>query len=130
MQADEEGVAKGVGDRRTVVVRRIGIIIPGHHHAKALALEFRPRNPGEQKNDILLDGTARSACAAIRAAMRWVKNDDRPAWSGPGRNGRGGRGWLRDRLWRQLLRGRLCGRFGRLLGHKRGGASGKNQEGN
>ena len=97
MHADEHRIAIGIRYRRPVFVGRIRIVIPGHHHAKSLPLEFQADLPRLSQYDVFLHDSVRPLRAVVGPPVRRIDHNRRAyvRW----------RGWDRRRGCWILLRG-------------------------
>src|SRR5579859_7531887 len=75
MQTDEDRVALRVGNRCTIVKRRIRVATPRDHHLKALLTQSVADDLREFEHQILFCDSAWTARAGIRASVRRVEND-------------------------------------------------------
>ena len=115
VQANEYGVAMGVSDRGPVVVGGIRVVAARHNHAIAVPLELGAHRLRHLQHDVLLRDRF-AARSGIRAAVRWIENDDGSDGRGSLRRCRSGRGHRR-----LLLRRGCCLRLraGRENGRRR-----------
>ena len=100
MQTDEHGITICVCQGRTIVVRRIRIVVARHDDAIAQPLKFRAQCSRELQHHIFLRDAARSARAGIGAPVAWIEHNHRTKMYGRRRRCLGGRNLLRRRFGR------------------------------
>jgi len=94
VEADENHIAIGIGERRTIIVGRVRVIVSRHYHSKTFALQREARSSCEQQHQILFYHSTLAARSIVYPAMRWVQHDYGPRMC-----------W---RWWRNLLGAGLC----------------------
>ncbi len=77
MEAYKNCVAVSICHGRAIIVGRIRVVVARHHHAKALALEFRLHTSRHLEHEVLFHRGILAARAGICAAVRRIENDYR-----------------------------------------------------